>query len=151
MFQKAQIEKITKSLKTLLANTKILYVKTQNFHWNVVDVNFLPLHEMFQKQYEELAEAIDLIAERIRFFGVKAPGSLKEFLKLATLEESEKELKAPLMIKNLLKDHEEMSQFLIKGIKEIQDLGDEATADIYIERLRVHDKTSWILKSHLVN
>ncbi len=149
MFQKSAVEKITKNLKTLLADTYVLYVKTQNFHWNVVDVNFLPLHRMFQEQYEELAEAADLIAERIRFFGVKAPGSLKDFLKLTRLEESEKDLKASEMIKKLLADHEEIAQFLIKGIKEIQALGDEATADLYIERLRAHDKTAWILKSHL--
>lgn len=140
---------ITKTLQVVLANTYVLYVKTQNFHWNVVDPNFLPLHKMFEEQYEELAEAADLIAERIRYFGVKAPGSLKDFLNLTTLKESEGKLSGLKMIKELLNDHEALAAQLIEAIKEAQKNGDEATADIYIERLRAHNKTAWILKSHI--
>ena len=149
MAKKNITEKLAKTLQIVLANTYVLYVKTQNFHWNVVDPNFLPLHKMFEGQYEELAEAIDLIAERIRFFGFRAPGSLKEFLNLSTLAESTTKLSGPEMIKKLYEDHEPLGLFSTSSIKEAQELGDEATADIYIERLRAHNKTAWILKSHV--
>lgn len=142
-------ERITKSLKTVLADTYVIYAKTQNFHWNIVDQNFFSLHKMFEEQYEELAEAIDLIAERIRFFGVKAPGSLKEFLQLATIEESKTDLSGNEMIKQLLLDHQAMSTILHAKTSEAQEVGDEATADIYIERLRAHNKIAWMLESHI--
>lgn len=138
-----------KNLSLILGNTYLLYVKTQNFHWNVKSPLFPALHKMFEEQYIELSEAIDVIAERIRSLGQRTPASLGEFLKLATLKEETREISAVEMIQQLLKDHEE----IIKQVREIFDSAekshDEATADLYAERLREHEKVAWMLRSSL--
>lgn len=142
-------KKISHSLATFLADSYILYLKTQNFHWNIEGDGFYFLHKMFQEQYEDLAEAVDVIAERIRGLKEVSPGTMKQFLKLTNLKEEVKIPNAKGMIKALLKDHETIIKTLRNKIKESSKEGDEGTADMYIERLRVHEKTAWILRSHL--
>lgn len=142
-------EKVAKSLSILLSNYSVLYVKTQNFHWNLLGSGFFFLHKMFEEQYEDLAEAIDLVAERIRGLKFKAPGTMKEFLKMASLEEAPTHSTCKQMIQYLLNDHECIIDDLHQYIKEATDLGDEGSADLFIERVRVHEKTAWILRSHI--
>lgn len=142
-------KKIAKSLGSFLADSYILYLKTQNFHWNVEGESFYFLHKMFQEQYEDLAEAVDEIAERIRGLQEKSPGTMKAFLEISCLKETHSLLKAQKMIEHLLKDHEKIIATLRKKIPEALDEEDEGTGDFYVERLRVHEKTAWILRSHL--
>lgn len=141
-------QEIVKSLSTFLANTYILYVKTQNFHWNVEDPRFYSLHKFFEEQYEELGEAIDTIAERIRMIKAKSPGSLKEFISLATLKESGNSLSGDKMIQELLNDHETLINGLRAQIEFANDHEDEGTGDMLIARLRAHEKAAWMLRSH---
>lgn len=147
--EKSSIKQICHELATLQADTFLLYVKTQNFHWNVVDPRFYALHKFFEEQYEELAEAIDLIAERIRGVGEKALGSMHEYLEFTRLEESKNNLSADEMLKILLQDHESIIHWLRKAIVQTSEWGDEGSSDLCINRLRVHEKTAWMLKSHL--
>lgn len=133
----------------LLADTYLLYTKTQNFHWNVVDPRFYQLHKFFESQYEELAEALDIIAERIRMLGGRSPGAMHQFLELSSLEECTEELSGDEMIRQLAEDHTFMADTLRFFIDETSKLGDEGTADMMINRLRAHEKTVWMLKSHL--
>ena len=144
------IQKLAKSLSGFLADSYVLYVKTQNFHWNIEGEGFYFLHKMLQEQYEDLAEAVDMIAERIRGLQVKSPGTMKEFLELSALKEGQGSLSDKAMIKALLEDHDGIIKSLLLKIKEATNEGDEGTADMYIERLRVHEKTAWILRSHNV-
>ena len=141
-------QKIAQHLAQWLADTYVLYLKTQNFHWNVVDPRFHSLHEMFEEQYKDLAEAVDEIAERIRILRIRTPASMKEFLEITTLQENEGPLSANDMIQQLLHDHETIANYLRPKISVIQKLGDEGSADLLIERLRVHEKTAWMLRSH---
>lgn len=134
-----------------LADTYVLYLKTQNFHWNVVDPRFSDLHSFFQKQYEELAEAIDVIAERIRMLRFRAPASMQEFLEISSLEESIGDISADEMIQILLNDHESIASKIRPYIPEAQKKGDEGSADLLIQRLRSHEKTAWMLRSHFTN
>lgn len=136
-------------LSTFLADTYLVYVKSQNFHWNVTDPKFHSLHEFFEKQYEELAEAVDLIAERIRAVGEKSPGSMREFLELSRLSESDTHLSAHEMLSTLLNDHGAIIVWLRNAIEQAIAWGDQGTADLYIERLRVHEKTAWMIKAQL--
>lgn len=136
-------------LSQLLADTYILYTKTQNFHWNVVDPRFYQLHKFFESQYEELAEALDIIAERIRMLGGRTPASLHQFLELSSLEESTGDLSGDQMIQQLAEDHNYMTDSLRFSIDETSKHGDEGTADMMINRLRSHEKNLWMLKSHL--
>lgn len=139
--------KLIDGLAHLLADTYVLYLKTQNFHWNVTGENFHSYHKMFEQQYQELAEAVDVIAERMRSLNAWAPASFKEFLALTSLQESSKNVDCHAMLNILLKDHEYMSVNLIKLFKLAQDVGDEVTLDMFIERKTHHDKTAWMLRS----
>lgn len=136
-------------LAQLLADTYILYLKTQNFHWNVEDQRFYFLHKMLEEQYEELAEAVDLIAERLRAINCKAPASMKQFLALTVLEEAEGDFSANEMIQQLLNDHVTIAKNLHPCITEANSEHDDGTGDLFIERLRAHEKTAWMLRSHL--
>lgn len=140
--------KIVQHLAKALADTYVLYVKTQNFHWNVEDPRFFFLHEMFEKQYKDLAEAVDDLAERIRALESKSPASLKEFLQITSLEEASNDLDGNTMIEQLINDHTSIANMLRPWIPESQKHGDEATGDLFIERLRYHEKTAWMLRSH---
>jgi starvation-inducible DNA-binding protein len=137
-------------LRVLLANTYTLYLKTQNYHWNVEGAQFYSLHLLFEKQYEDLAEAIDVIAERIRSVGSSAPGSLEEFLKLKTLTEAKTGIDAKEMIKDLLESHQLICKTLSLILPEMRDAEDEGTQDLIVNRLREHQKMIWMLQSQLL-
>lgn len=143
------MQKIVQGLSELLADTYLVYLKTQNFHWNVRGPYFYSLHKMFEEQYNELALASDTIAERIRALNAFAPASFAEFLKLTSLKESRHDLPAEGMIKALLKDHEILHKTCMKLFKAAQQAQDEVTVDLLLKRMDVHDKTAWMLRSHL--
>ncbi|MES2961591.1 MAG: DNA starvation/stationary phase protection protein [Pseudomonadota bacterium] len=135
------------SLEKVLANTYALYLKTQNYHWNVVGGNFKSLHELFDAQYNDLAAAIDEIAERIRALGVKVEGTFENFSKLSKIKSGDKNAKSEAMLKDLVSDNETVADFLKEGIKAAQAEEDEGTADLLIGRLKVHEKAVWMLQS----
>lgn len=140
---------VVNALSKILADTYVLYTKTQNYHWNVTGELFPMLHAFFEEQYEKLSEAVDLLAERIRGLGEYAPGTLREFLEISTLHESTQVPSPQHMIQNLYEDHEKIAQELAKFIELAQKNHDEGTADVFIERLRAHQKTAWMLKNSL--
>jgi starvation-inducible DNA-binding protein len=135
------------NLENLLANSYLLSLKTQNYHWNVVGENFKPLHELFGAQYEELADAIDEVAERMRALGSKVEGTLENFSKLSKIKSGNKNFNKSEMIQDLAFGHELIIKDLKVAIKVAQDEGDEATADIFIGRTQAHEKATWMLVS----
>lgn len=146
--EKKGAEKIAALLSRLLANTYSLQVKTQNFHWNVVDPRFTSLHKFFEQQYDAIAEGVDEIAERIRMLGHRSPGSMREFLDLGGLDEASGVSSGDEMLSELLVDHQLVIKEIRGMIKESQEYDDEGTADMLIGRLRFHEKTVWMLHSH---
>lgn len=142
-------KKLVDHLSVLLADTYILSLKTQNYHWNVTGPYFPSYHSFFEGQYEALFKAGDDIAERIRSLGAPAPGSYAAFSKIKTLTEETGSPKASEMIKKLVADHKKIIAKLYEIMKISQDLGDEGTTDFLIERLREHEKTLWMLESTL--
>lgn len=142
-------EEIAGGLKKLLADTYTLYLKTHNYHWNVTGPMFQTLHTMFMEQYTELWNSIDEIAERIRSLGHFAPGSYKDYTKLSSIQEEDSVPKAKDMIRNLVSGHE----MTIKTARAIIDpadaANDESTLDLVTQRLTVHEKTAWMLRSLL--
>jgi starvation-inducible DNA-binding protein len=144
----AQKATLVPQLTELLSDTFLLYVKTLNFHWNVVAPTFQMLHQLFQTQYEELAEAADTLAEQIRILGATPPHSLRQFLDHSSLVEAEGVRSAPQMLEELASDHETIIARLRPAIQAAQKNNDEGTADLLIDRLRVHEKTLWMLRSH---
>lgn len=147
--KKAGNQKVVDGLRQLLADTYVLYLKTQNFHWNVQGMHFHSLHKMFEGQYEELAEAIDTIAERIRALDAPTPASFTEFLKLTSLKENTKTLTAEAMLAALLYDHESVIAQGENLFNTFQKCGDEVTGDLMLSRLDAHQKTAWMLRSTL--
>ena len=144
------LESVIDALAMLLADEHVLYVKTRNFHWNVTGPHFGPLHALFEKHYDELAETIDEIAERIRSLGGTAPGSMAAFLKLARLTEATgKTPKDSEMIAGLLADHEAIIRSLRASITLADKQGDEGTADFLTGLIEAHEKTAWMLRAHL--
>lgn len=142
-------EEIAKGLSHFLADTYTLYLKTHNFHWNVTGPMFPTLHTMFEGQYNELAVAADDIAERIRALGLKAPGSYHEFSKLTSIKENVGDLSAMQMISELVIGHEAVVKTARGLFSMVNEAHDEPTADLLIQRLRVHEKTAWMLRSML--
>lgn len=142
-------EKIANGLSKVLADSYMLYLKTHNYHWNVTGNLFHQLHEQFEQQYTELAEAIDVIAERIRALGFKAPGTFREFDKLTSVEEETDNPKAMEMVKRLAQANEQVIRTAREALGPANDAEDEATIDLLTERLSVHSKTAWMLRSHL--
>jgi starvation-inducible DNA-binding protein len=142
-------KKISELLAILLADTYVLYLKTQNYHWNVTGPNFLTLHTMFMLQYNDLALAVDLIAERIRALGEPAPGSFLEFYELANVKEERGVQNAERMITVLNTDQE----VLIKTIRGLMPMAEKShdftTVDLLTQRLQVHEKNAWMLSSFL--
>lgn len=140
---------IAQGLSHLLADTYTLYLKTHYFHWNVTGPMFNTLHLMFETQYNELALAVDLIAERIRALDVYAPGTYREFVKLASIKESESVPKAQDMIAELVAGHEAVCRTARSVFPSADAASDEATADLLTQRLQLHEKTAWMLRSLL--
>jgi len=141
--------KIADELNHFLADTYLLYLKTQNFHWNVKGPYFYSYHQLFEDQYQELALAVDEIAERIRALGCYTRASFAQFSELSSLKEEKKEVDAETMLKELMQDHEVLSQHATALIPKMQKAGDEGSADLMIQRQKAHDKAAWILRSTL--
>jgi starvation-inducible DNA-binding protein len=140
---------IAGGLSRLLADTYTLYLKTHNFHWNVTGPMFQTLHLMFEQQYNELALAVDQIAERIRALGFPAPGSYQEFGRLTSIKEAEGVPAAEAMIRQLVEGQETVARTAREVIKVAEAAHDAPTADLLTERLQVHEKTAWMLRSLL--
>ncbi|MCL2178277.1 MAG: DNA starvation/stationary phase protection protein [Proteobacteria bacterium] len=141
--------KIAEGLSRLLADSYTLYMTTHNFHWNVRGPMFNTLHQMFEGQYTELAEAVDLIAERIRALGFFAPGSYREFEKLSSLKQPENVPDAEGMIRVLLSNHEGVAKTARSVVPQADKASDEPTLDLLTQRLQLHEKTAWMLRSLL--
>ncbi len=137
------------NLEKVLASSYALVLKTQNYHWNVVGENFKTLHELFGAQYEEMANAIDEIAERIRALGSKVEGTFENFAKISKIKNANKNFKSSEMLQDLVSSHEILIEQLKIAIKTAQEEGDEATADIFIGRVQVHQKAVWMLESSI--
>lgn len=144
-----QRKEIAKGLCHLLADSYTLYLKTHNFHWNVTGPMFNTLHLMFEAQYNELSLAVDLIAERIRALGFPAPGSYREFLKLSTIPEATGSPTAEEMIRQLVEGQESIVRTARSIFPLVDDAHDEPTADLLTQRMQVHEKTAWMLRSLL--
>lgn len=140
---------VAEKLSRLLADSYTLYLKTHNYHWNVTGPMFQTLHLLFETQYTELATAVDGIAERIRALGEQAPGSYRDFAKLATVKDAQAVPKAEAMIRELAADHETVSRTAMEVFREAQQHGDEATISLVTARLEVHQKATWMLRAHL--
>ncbi len=145
----AKREKIAHGLSALLADSYTLYLMTHNFHWNVTGPMFNTLHLMFMGQYTEQWTALDLIAERIRALGHPAPGTYKEFVKLASIKEVEGVPKATDMICHLVKAQEATARTARELFPLVNAANDQPTADLLTQRLEVHEKTAWMLRSLL--
>ena len=139
----------TESLSRLLADSYLLYLKTHNFHWNVTGPMFTTLHTLFEMEYTELALAVDEIAERIRALGEVAPGTFSAYAKLASVKEAEGVPKAADMIKELVADQAKVVAAAKAVVKAAEAAGDDATADLAVRRIDVHEKNAWMLRSHL--
>ncbi len=142
-------QEIAQGLSKLLADTYTLYLQTHYFHWNVTGPMFNTLHLMFETQYTELALAVDLVAERIRSLGVYAPGTYAQFSKLTSIEETVDVPKANDMISELVAGHEAVCRTARSVFPAADKASDEATADLLTQRLQVHEKTAWMLRSLL--
>jgi len=145
----ADREAIAEGLSRLLADSYTLYLKTHNYHWNVVGPMFNTLHLMFEAQYNELALAVDLIAERIRALGVRAPGSYREFASLSSITEDDDQPDAEEMIRRLVIGQETVARTARSVFPIVERASDEPTADLLTQRLQVHEKTAWMLRSML--
>lgn len=142
-------KKIVEGLSRLLADTYTLYLKTHNYHWNVEGPMFQTLHTMFETQYNELALAVDLIAERIRALGHYAPGSYAQYAKLSSIKEETGVPAAQDMIKNLVKGNEAVTKTARQIFPVVEKASDEPTADLLTQRMQIHEKTAWMLRSLL--
>jgi starvation-inducible DNA-binding protein len=142
-------KKIARGLSALLADSYTLYLMTHNFHWNVTGPQFNSLHAMFMAQYTEQWTALDVIAERIRALGFPAPGTYREFIKLASIAEVEGVPKADDMIRHLVAAQEATARTARKLFPLVEDAKDQPTADVLTQRIDVHEKTAWMLRSLL--
>ncbi|MEJ2900672.1 Dps family protein [Acinetobacter sp. NS-4] len=141
--------KIVEGLSKLLADSYTLYLMTHNFHWNVTGPQFNSLHNMFMTQYTEQWNALDIIAERIRVLGFPAPGTYKQFVKLTAIKEVEGVPKAEEMVSLLVNAHETVARTARSLFPIVDEVNDQPTADLITQRLEVHEKTAWMLRSLL--
>ncbi|MFQ3237134.1 MAG: starvation-inducible DNA-binding protein [Paraglaciecola sp.] len=139
--------KIAEGLKGLLADSYTLYLQTHNFHWNVTGPHFRELHLMFEEQYTELATAVDEVAERIRTLDVAAPATYKEFARLSSIKEVDGVPEASAMVDILTQGHEQVVRTSREVLKLAQEADDESTAALVSDRMRLHEKTSWMLRA----
>jgi starvation-inducible DNA-binding protein len=142
-------KEIAEGLSRLLADSYTLYLKTHNYHWNVTGPMFQTLHLMFETQYNELALAVDLIAERIRALGFPAPGSYREFGKLTSIKEDEDAPDAKEMIRRLVEGQEAVVRTARSVFPVVDKANDEPTADLLTQRMQIHEKNAWMLRSLL--
>jgi starvation-inducible DNA-binding protein len=142
-------QQIADGLARLLADSYTLYLKTHNFHWNVTGPMFNTLHLMFEGQYTELATAVDLIAERIRALGVPAPGSYAQFTKLTSIKEETAVPAALEMVRQLVEGQETVARTAREAFPAAEKASDQATMDLLTQRLQVHEKNAWMLRSLL--
>lgn len=142
-------QKIASGLSRVLADSYTLYLETHNFHWNVTGPMFQTLHLMFEVQYNELALAVDLIAERIRALGFPAPGTYKQFSELSAIKEQSGVPKAQDMIRLLVEAHETVARTAREVFKAADGASDQPTCDLLTQRMQVHEKTAWMLRSLL--
>jgi starvation-inducible DNA-binding protein len=138
---------VCKGLSKLLSDSYLLYLKTQNYHWNVTGPQFQALHLLFEKQYQDLALAVDEIAERIRALGEFAPGSFISFSKMTSIKEETGIPTAEEMIQNLVQGHEAVVTTARETIALTDQCEDDVTADMLISRMQVHEKNAWMLRS----
>jgi len=136
-------------LSRLLADSYTLYLKTHNYHWNVTGPQFNTLHLMFEQQYTELATAVDEIAERIRALGEPAPGSYKQFAKLTRIEEEDKVPDAETMLRQLVIGQETIVRTAREMFPVVDKAADEPTADLLTQRMQIHEKNAWMMRSML--
>ncbi len=142
-------KEIASGLSRILADSYSLMIMLHNYHWNIKGKNFRQIHLLTQEQYEELFEAIDEVAERIRSLGFTAPGSMREFSELSQLKEPDAHASEDRMIADLLSAHEHLASNIRGVIGLADDKKDEATADLLTERIEVHEKYAWMLRSML--
>ncbi len=142
-------QKIAEGLSRFLADTYTLYLKTHNFHWNVVGPMFQTLHLMFEQHYTELWAAVDLIAERIRSLGSFAPGTYSEFSQLSSIQETKGSLEAKAMIRALIEGHQAVIRTARAVFPVAEKVQDQVTMDLLTQRMQVHEKTAWMLRSLL--
>jgi len=142
-------EKVVEAMSHLLADSYTLYLKTHNYHWNVTGPMFTTLHTLFETQYNDLALAVDAIAERIRSLGARAPGSYTEFSRLATVKEATGEPSAKEMIEDLVGDQAAVVKSAQRVVKAAESAHDLASADLGTRRIDIHEKNAWMLRSHL--
>jgi starvation-inducible DNA-binding protein len=140
---------IAAGLSRVLADSYTLYLKTHNFHWNVTGPMFNTLHIMFEQQYTELAVAVDEIAERIRALGVPAPGSYTQFASLTSVKDETEVPTAMAMVQQLVEDNETVVRTAREVFPTVDEANDEPTADLLTQRMQVHEKTAWMLRSLL--
>ncbi len=146
-------EKNTKTiallLNNLLSDEYILYTKTRNYHWNYEGDNFIEMHKFYESQYDELAEIIDEVAERIRQIGHYAEARLKDFIELTRLLEPDYTNQQEKQVRNLTDDHETIIRTLRKDISTADKLNDAGTADLLTKIVGQHEKMAWMLRSYL--
>jgi starvation-inducible DNA-binding protein len=144
-----QRKQIAEGLSRLLADTYTLYLKTHNYHWNVTGPMFNTLHLMFEQQYTELATAVDLVAERIRALGFPAPGTYKDYARLSSIAEVDGVPSAEEMIADLVKGQEAVVRTARSTFPTVERASDEASADLLTQRMQLHEKNAWMLRSLL--
>ncbi len=142
-------KEVAGELVYFLADTYSLYLKSQNFHWNLKGQTFYPSHKLLEEHYEDLADAADEIAERVAALGHYVPASFTAFKKLSQIEEENKKISYKEMFRRLVKGHELIAKKYRPHIVEFQKLHDEISADLLIKRLAIHEKAAWMLRSHL--
>jgi len=144
--QRAQI---AEGLSKVLADSYTLYLKTHNFHWNVTGPMFQTLHLMFEQHYNELALAVDAVAERIRALGFNAPGTYRQFTALSSIKEEDGIPKATDMVRLLVEGHEAVARTARRSFTIAEEANDQPTCDLLTQRMQVHEKTAWMLRSLL--
>jgi len=147
--EKATRDAIAKELSKVLADSYSLYLKTHNYHWNVTGPMFQTLHQMFEEQYTEMAGAVDELAERIRQLGFPAPGTFKQFNALSVIQEDDDIPNATGMIGNLCEANEVVARTSRKAFSIAEEANDQPTCDLLTQRMQVHEKTAWMLRSML--
>lgn len=138
---------VVNTLSVLLADTYALYLKTQNYHWHVKGPQFKSLHELFEMQYRELAEAVDEIAERLRIMGHKAPATFKDYERLKTIKDGDSDSNANQMVTTLASDHGTLIGDLNQAMALAQKMKDEGTVNLLANRISAHEKARWMLGS----